>query len=45
MADSRRNSMILKLLKDYLNDNEFFGRLDINNYIVAFKNGILDFKT
>ena len=45
MADSRHNSMILKLLKDYLNDNEFFSRLDINNYIVAFKNGILDLKT
>ena len=33
------------MLKDYLNDNEFFSRLDINNYILAFKNGILDLKT
>ena len=45
MADSKHNSMILKLLKDYLNDNEFFSRLDINNYILAFKNKILDLKT
>jgi len=45
MADSRHNSMILKLLKDYLNDDEFFSRLDINNYILVFKNGVLDLKT
>ena len=45
MADNKDLSMILKLLKDYLNDSEFFSKLDINTYKVAYKNGILDLKT
>lgn len=45
MADNKENSMILKLLKDYLNDNEFFSKLDINKHNVAYKNGMLDLKT
>ena len=45
MADNKENSMILKLLKDYLYDAEFFGKLDIGKYKVAYKNGILDLKT
>jgi hypothetical protein len=45
MADNKDLSMILKLLKDYLNDSEFFSKLDINKYGVAYKNGILDLKT
>lgn len=45
MADNKQNSMILKFLKDYLNDNEFFSKLDVNKYNVAYKNGILDLKT
>lgn len=45
MADNKQNSMILKFLKDYLSDNEFFSKLDINKYNVAYKNGILDLKT
>lgn len=45
MADNKENSMILKLLKDYLNDNEFFNKLDVNKYNVAYKNGIKDLKT
>jgi hypothetical protein len=45
MADNKENSMILKLLKDYLNDSEFFSKLDVNKYKVAYKNGILDLRT
>jgi hypothetical protein len=45
MADNKDLSMILKLLKDYLNDSEFFSKLDVNKYKVAYKNGILDLKT
>ena len=45
MADNKENSMILKLLKDYLNDSTFFSKLDINKHKVAYKNGILDLKT
>jgi len=45
MADNKENSMILKLLKDYLNDCHFYSKLDINKYKVAYKNGMLDLKT
>jgi hypothetical protein len=45
MADNKENSMIVKLLKDYLYDGEFFSKLDIGKYKVAYKNGILDLKT
>jgi len=45
MADNKENSMILKLLKDYLYDAEFFSKLDIGKYKVAYKNGVLDLKT
>jgi len=45
MADNKENSMILKLLKDYLYDGEFFSKLDICKYKVAYKNGILDLRT
>jgi len=45
MADNKQNSMILKFLKDYLNDNEFEEKLDVNKYIVAYKNGIFDLKS
>jgi hypothetical protein len=45
MADNKQNSMILKFLKDYLSDNEFYSKLDVNRYKVAYKNGMLDLKT
>jgi hypothetical protein len=45
MADNKQNSMIIKFLKDYLNDNDFYSKLDINKYKIAYKNGILDLKT
>jgi hypothetical protein len=45
MADNKQNSMILKFLKDYLNDDDFYSKLDINKYKIAYKNGILDLKT
>ena len=45
MADNKENSMIIKFLKDYLNNNEFFAQLDVNKYQVAYKNGLLDLKT
>jgi hypothetical protein len=45
MADNKQNSMILKFLKDYLSDNEFYIKLDVNKYNVAYKNGMLDLKT
>jgi hypothetical protein len=45
MADNKENSMILKLLKDYLYDAKFFSKLDIGKYKVAYENGILDLET
>jgi hypothetical protein len=39
------NSQIIKYLKTYLNDSEFFEKLDKTFYRIAFKNGILDLKT
>jgi len=45
MADNKENSMIVKLLRDYLYDSEFCSKLDVNIYKVAYKNGILDLKT
>lgn len=45
MAENKQLSMIVKFLKDYLNDNDFFSKLDVNKYQVAYKNGILDLKT
>jgi hypothetical protein len=45
MSNNTDNSMILKLLKDYLYDGEFFSKLDVGKYKVAYKNGILDLET
>jgi hypothetical protein len=39
------NNMIVKYLKSYLCDNDFYDKLDDGLYKMVYKNGILDLKT
>ena len=39
------NNMVVKYLKSYLSDNDFYDKLDNSLYNMVYKNGILDLKT
>jgi phage/plasmid-associated DNA primase len=39
------NNMVVKYLKSYLTDNEFYKKLDYGLYKMVYRNGILDLKT
>jgi P4 family phage/plasmid primase-like protien len=44
LADSTNKDKIMKEAKEFFYDDNFLNKLDINPYLLCFKNGVIDFK-